>query len=41
MKLWTKLLVWLGIRCPCGGILEDVNGWNKSVCLKCKKTYRW
>lgn len=37
---WTKLLIFLGLRCECGGRPYQPRGWDFEVCEKCgKKTY--
>lgn len=36
-----KVLIELGFRCPCGGRLQDVPGWNKRECEKCKRSFKY
>lgn len=40
MSLWIRFLIWLGVRCECGGEKVDVSeqiGWNRDRCVKCGK----
>ena len=37
MTIWTKLLIYLGFRCLCGGKYAQVYGWNKLECMQCGK----
>lgn len=39
-NIFTKLLIFLGLRCKCGGRLKNVYGWPYAECVECgKKIY--
>lgn len=38
-NIFTKLLIFLGLRCECGGKLKQVYGWPYMECVKCGKKY--